>query len=236
MATAVDVKKALAELADPQRAKSSAWFFKTGEGQYGAGDVFIGISVPEIRAIAARHSNLDLSEVAALLASEIHEHRLAAVVILRHQFEKGTPAEQKAVFEFYLQQTSRINNWDLVDASASYIVGASLVGRWRKVLPRLARSKNIWERRIAIVATFHFIKLGDVEPTLAIAEKLLGDKHDLIHKAVGWALREAIKKGGVVVVTFLRTNYSRLPRTTLRYAIERFSPEERAEMLRGVFR
>jgi 3-methyladenine DNA glycosylase AlkD len=233
--TATDLIKALKKIADPQRAASLAWFFKTGEGQYGEGDRFIGIRVPDLRRVALQHREMALDGIAELLGSPIHEHRLAALEILVAKYERGTAGERKQIFDFYLQQTSRINNWDLVDASAPYIVGDYLQARSRRVLDRLANSPNIWERRIAIVATFSFISQGEVDGTYRVAEKLLADKHDLIHKAVGWALRETGKVSEAALLDFLQTHYAQLPRTTLRYAIERFAPERRKRMLRGDF-
>lgn len=229
------LKTALAKIATPKRAESSAWFFKTGKGEYGEGDRFIGVRVPDLRRVALQHHEMELDGVADLLTSAIHEHRLAALEILVAKFEKGDAKERKQIFDFYLQHTAGINNWDLVDASAPYIVGAHLRTRSRRVLDHLAKSKSIWERRIAIVATFGFLNQGEVNTTLRIAEALLADKHALIHKAVGWALRESGKVSEEALAGFLREHYSRLPRTTLRYAIERFPSERRTRMLRGDF-
>jgi len=233
--SAAQVQKELATVADRVRAAASAWFFKTGPGQYGEGDKFIGIRVPELRRVALRFRELSLAGIAELLASDIHEHRLAAIEILVAQYDAGDPARKAEIYKFYLGQTARINNWDLVDASAPYIVGAHLLQRSRRRLHRLAGSKNIWERRIAIVATFAFVRAGETGATFEIAAKLLGDKHDLIHKAVGWALRETGKVSETALLGFLKAHYPELPRTTLRYAIERFSPEQRARLLRGLF-
>jgi len=228
----------LAELeaaADPVRAKTSEWFFKTGKGQYGEGDQFIGIKVPLQRKIALRHRHLSEAAIKKLLASKIHEHRFVALEILVARFEAGAPAEQNAVYRFYLGNTAGINNWDLVDTSAPYIVGAYLLNRPRAVLRKLAKSSNVWERRIAIVATFAFIRARQTADTFAIAKMLLDDQHELIHKAVGWALREAGKHSRDELQKFLQENYERLPRTTLRYAIERFKPAERERFLSGNF-
>jgi 3-methyladenine DNA glycosylase AlkD len=233
--TAATVKRALARLGDPVRAANLAWFFKTGPGEYGEHDRFIGIRVPELRRAALRFIDLPPEEISELLASDIHEHRLAALEILVAQYEHGGPAEQRRIYQSYLKHTAHINNWDLVDASAPDIVGGYLLRRSRRPLQRLARSNNIWERRIAIVATFAFIRDGETDTTFEIAAKLLGDEHPLIHKAVGWALREAGKTSQPALLAFLKTHYPALPRTTLRYAIERFSPEERTRMLRGQF-
>jgi 3-methyladenine DNA glycosylase AlkD len=225
----------LAASADPDRAKSSAWFFKTGKGDYGEGDRFLGITVPAQRKIALRYRNLPLTDIARLLGSPLHEHRFVALEILVFRYEKGSAEERNEIFEFYLSQTARINNWDLVDTSAPYIVGEHLKNSSKKRLQKLARSNSIWERRIAIVATLALIKGGDVETTLTIAEMLLGDKHDLIHKAVGWALREAGKANRDALHLFLQQHHQELPRTTLRYAIEKFPPDERKRLLAGEF-
>ena len=225
-----DLRSELAASADPERARNSAWFFKTGKGQYGHGDRFIGLTVPTIRRIAHRYTHLPLTDVAKLLASPIHEYRFAALEILVAQYERG---DEKAVFDFYLKHTRFVNNWDLVDTSAPYIVGEHLLTRPRRILYRLAKSKSIWERRIAIVSTMIFIRAGEIEDTFAIARLLLADDHDLIHKAVGWMLREAGKQSAPALLHFLKENHAALPRTTLRYAIERFPAAERKRLLAG---
>ncbi len=230
-----DLEREMKEAADPERAKNLAWFFKTGEGEYAEGDVFLGLTVPKLRRIALRYRTLPLKDLARLLASRFHEYRFAALEILVAQFEKAAEGEREKIVQFYLQQTARINNWDLVDTSAPYIVGEYLLTRPSDILDRLANSENIWERRIAIVSTFAFIKRGDTKHTYRIAERLLADPHDLIHKATGWALRETGKVNEPALLRFLSRHYARLPRTTLRYAIERFPPEQRRQMLRGVF-
>lgn len=223
-------------IADPTIAAGSAWFFKTGKGQYGEGDIFIGIRVPRLRQVALRYRELAFDEIEALLASAIHEHRFVALEILVMQYERGTPAQRKRVCRFYLAHTDRINNWDLVDTSAPYIVGEQARERGSQLLlERLARSERLWERRIAIVATFAFLRHGETEPAFAIAQSLLQDPHELIHKAVGWALREAGKVNQATLLHFLEEHYALLPRTTLRYAIERFPPTQRAALLRGQF-
>ncbi len=236
MPSAAELAAELDAIADPKIAAGSAWFFKTGKGQYGEGDIFIGIRVPRLRKLATGYRELPFPELEVLLASSIHEYRFVALEILVMQYERGTPAEQKRVCRFYLAHTDRINNWDLVDTSAPYIVGeqSRQLGS-RRLLERLLKSKNVWERRIAIVATFAFIRHGQTEPTFAIAQSLLTDPHDLIQKAVGWALREAGKVDEVTLLHFLKENYALLARTTLRYAIERFPPAQRAAMLRGQF-
>ncbi len=229
------LERELEALANPKRAESSAWFFKTGPGQYGEGDQFIGIAVPLLRRTALRFRDLPLDDVATLLGSPIHEHRLAALEILVAQYERGTPAQKNAIFRFYLDHAKRVNNWDLVDASAPYIVGEHLRARKRTVLDRLARSNNLWERRIGIVSTLTLIRSGELDDVFRIAKKLLSDKHDLIRKAVGWMLREAGKVSESALLDFLHANYEQISRTALRYAIERFPPEKRKRMLAGDF-
>ena len=208
------LERELTGVADPQRAANLAWFFKTGKGQYGEGDRFLGVTVPMMRRIALRYRGLALNDLTRLLASPIHEYRLAALEILVAQFEKAAEDGQERIARFYLEQTHRINNWDLVDASAPYVLGNYLLKRPRDILDRLVTSENVWERRIAIVSTFAFIKKGEVTDTFRIAEQLLADSHDLIHKAVGWALREAGKVNPPALLRFLRKHYARLPRTT----------------------
>jgi 3-methyladenine DNA glycosylase AlkD len=229
------VERELAAVADPKRAKDLAWFFKTGKGEYGEGDRFIGITVPAQRKIALRHVELPLDDLACLLKSPIHEHRFTALEILVAKYGRADEAHRSRIFAFYLRHAGRANNWDLVDTSAPYIVGAHLKQRPRGLLDRLATSPNLWKRRIAIVATLALIRDGEIEDTFRIAKKLLRDRHDLIHKAVGWALREAGKMSRPALLSFLRTHYSSVPRTTLRYAIERFPPMERKRILAGNF-
>lgn len=223
----------LASLADPERAANVAGFFKTGKGEYGEGDRFLGITVPLQRKTALRYRDLPLREVARLLASPIHEHRFAALEILVAQYERPFREDREVIFQFYLQHTAGINNWDLVDTSAPYIVGEHLKTRSRDVLDTLAESSVLWERRIAIVSTLALIKTGEIEDTFRIARKLLSDKHDLMHKAVGWALRETGKVSRPALKAFLRKHYNLIPRTALRYAIEHFPPEQRKQILAG---
>ena len=225
----------LAALGSPARAAGAARFFKSGVGEYGEGDKFIGIPVPALRNAALRYRTLPLPDLALLLASDIHEHRLAALEILVAQYESAAESARKNIVQFYLANTHGINNWDLVDASAPYILGEHLKTRSRRVLVRLVKSKSIWERRIAIVATLMLIRHGETADTFLIAEKLLADPHDLIHKAVGWALREAGKVSQPDLLAFLQRHYASMPRTTLRYAIERFPPQLRKRMLAGKF-
>lgn len=230
-----DLERELARAADPVRARNFTWFFKTGKGQYGEGDKFIGITVPVQRSLARRYVHLQLADLRRLLKSPVHEHRFTALEILVAQYETGDAATRRKIFDFYLKHTRWINNWDLVDTSAPYIVGEHLVSVSRRVLYRLARSQNLWERRIAMVATQAFIRRDDLKDTFAIAELLLKDGHDLIHKAMGWMLREAGKNSLPALLAFLRQNYSAMPRTALRYAIERLPVGQRKLALQGVF-
>jgi 3-methyladenine DNA glycosylase AlkD len=228
--SAVIQKKANRRVAEVSRR-----FFKTGPGQYGEGDIFCGITVPTARKIAKQFGDLSHTEIEKALLSPLHEVRLIALLILVHQFEQGSSAEQRAVFHFYLSATSCINNWDLVDLSAYKIVGAYLLKhpKEKSILTKLARSNVMWERRIAIVATFAFIRAGKFADTFRLARLLMRDSHDLMHKAVGWMLREVGKRDVVALTTFLNTHISRLPRTTLRYAIERYpEPIRRAFLLK----
>jgi 3-methyladenine DNA glycosylase AlkD len=230
-----DVVKALNKFADKKRAKNSIWYFKTGEGQYGYGDVFIGVTVPKQRKIAKKFYNLQLVEIQKLLKSKIHEHRLTALFILTKQFEVGDEVFQTKIVRLYLRNTKNINNWDLVDQSAPRILGAYLCSKKRNVLYKLVKSKNLWERRIAILSTLYFIvKTHDYSDTLKISKILLLDKHDLIHKAVGWMLREVGKRDEKVLTQFLEKNMRNIPRTTLRYAIEKFPETKRQKFLHGV--
>ena len=233
--TLADLRRELAHAADPERARNLAWFFKTGKGEYGEGDRFCGINVPVQRQLARRYKHLPLTAVKRLLRSPIHEHRFTALEILVFQYEAGNRVVQDRVFAFYLANTRSINNWDLVDTSAPYIVGRHLLSRSRRILHRLAKSSNVWERRIAIVSTMAFIAQGDLKDTFTIAKLLLGDSHDLIHKAVGWMLRESGKRSQPALLEFLKRNYSALPRTALRYAIERLPEAQRKRALMGEF-
>jgi 3-methyladenine DNA glycosylase AlkD len=223
------------KLADAQDAVNLARFFKTGPGEYGAGDRFLGIRVPAIRRVARNHAGLSRRGIRALLKSPYHEERLLALLIMVMQFKRGDPAAQRALYELYLASTDRINNWDLVDLTAPHIVGGWLRDRGRRTLTRLARSESLWERRIAVLATFHFIARNEFDDALGVAALLLDDPHDLIHKAVGWMLREIGKRDRAVEEAFLQAHYDRLPRTTLRYAIERFPEPLRKAYLAGTF-
>jgi 3-methyladenine DNA glycosylase AlkD len=227
------IRAHLRGLADPARAEVSRSFFKTGPGEYGEGDRFLGIRVPDLRKAATAFQETGFREVTRLLASPIHEERLVALLLLVRQFELSDAAGRKRVYEFYLKNTRRVNNWDLVDLSAGEIVGTYLLERSKRPLYRLARSRNLWERRIAIVATHPSIRRGDFEPTLRVATMLLADREDLIHKAVGWMLREVGKRDVAVLERYLREHHAEMPRTALRYAIERFAETKRKRYLKG---
>lgn len=236
VATASNVSAALALVANEQRAAVSRRFFKTGAGQYGEGDAFLGVTVPAQRVVAKQFSDLELPEVRKLLWSRYHEERLTALLILVRQFERSrkVPEKQQAIFEFYLASLTQINNWDLVDSSAPAIVGGYLFSGERKLLYELAQREHLWSRRVAILATQYFIRKGDLADTLALAEQLLGDQEDLIHKAAGWMLREVGHKSIPTLKGFLDHHAQVMPRTMLRYALEKLTPEERAHyMLAG---
>lgn len=223
----MQIKKDLSKLKDPKKAKILARFFKTKKGQYGEGDKFLGIKVPEQRKIAKKHSGLTLKQLQNLLNSNIHEYRLTAILVLVDQYQKAEKNQKEKIISFYLKNTKNINNWDLVDLSAPKILGNYLFDKKRDILYKLAKSKSLWERRITILSTFAFIKKNDFKDALKISKTLLNDKHDLIHKAVGWTLREIGKKNQKLEENFLKKHYKIMPRTMLRYAIEKFSPEKR---------
>jgi 3-methyladenine DNA glycosylase AlkD len=226
---AVEVRKELKSMADPDKAAILQRFFKTGLGQYGEGDIFIGVMVPQSRKVAKKFSQLQLVEVKMLLYSSIHEERLVALLILvwRYSSALSSREEKEEIVKFYLDNIKQVNNWDLVDLSAPNILGAHLIDRDRRLLYRLARSENVWERRIAILATYHFIRNGDFSDTLKIAEILLQDRRDLIHKAAGWMLREVGKRDVASEEAFLEKHLGVMPRTMLRYAIERLPESKR---------
>jgi 3-methyladenine DNA glycosylase AlkD len=231
--TALDVQKRLRSLGDPQAAKASARYFKTGSGQYGEGDVFLGLRASVMHGLAKEYHALPIDELTVLLRSPIHEDRLLALLILVRRVSRADKATKKQVYKLYLAHTRYINNWDLVDASAREIVGGYLADKSRKPLDRLAGSKSLWERRISIVATHHFIRQHEFADTLRIAERLLKDREDLIHKAVGWMLREVGNRHQATLEAFLKRHGRTMPRTALRYAIERFSNEMRRAFLDG---
>ena len=237
MTTAAEVQEALAAVADPEDAAFLQRFFKTGPGQYGEGDVFIGVRVPQTRAVAKRFADLPLPQVRALLESPVHEHRLAALIILDAAFARASTARHRdadlrdRLAAFYLEavRAGRVNNWDLVDASAEYVLGEYLVDRPRDVLGELAASPVLWERRVAVLATFAFLKRGDASTTLLLSARLLDDPEDLMHKAVGWMLRETGKRvDRRLLLGFLDEHAARMPRTMLAYATEHLDAQTRA--------
>lgn len=230
-------------LANPMHAKILAWFFKTGKGDYGEGDKFLGLKVPVCRRIAKKYVTLDFSALDKLIQSKNHEERMVVLLILVEKFSKESDVEKTKIYKFYLTHTKWINNWDLVDLSAPKILGsylfssiqnrkASPSGKY-EVLFKLAKSKNLWEKRIAIVSTWYFIKKNEFQITLDLAEQLLNDNHNLIHKSVGWMLREVGKKSVFFLTPFLKKHYKTMPRTMLRYAIEKFPEEIRRAYLVG---
>ncbi|MDR2448412.1 MAG: DNA alkylation repair protein [Prevotellaceae bacterium] len=225
----------LHSVADPEKVEHLQRFFKTGKGQYAEGDVFLGIVTPLTRDIVKRSPPLPLSEIRQLLHSEYHEARLAGFLFLVKQFKRAPERERKRIFDFYLRNARRANNWDLVDVTCRDVIGLYLLDKAdRTALYRLAGSDNLWEQRIAIVATWTFIKHRQFDDTLALAEKLLHHSHDLMHKATGWMLREVGKKDKAVLCGFLERRHQTMPRTTLRYAIEHFTPEARARFMKKV--
>lgn len=230
------IKRELEQYSDPEKAEFMPRFFQTGPGGYAEGDRFLGITVPHLRRAARKfYRQISLEELEALLQDEIHEYRFTALAMLVYKFEKAeTPEERREIVHFYLANADFVNNWDLVDASADKILGAYLYHRDRSVLWELARSGHLWRQRLAVIATFYFIRRGDFAETLQLAEFFLDDEHDLIHKAVGWMLREIGKRDFQVEYAFLREHYRRMPRTMLRYAIEKFDPELRRAFLQGL--
>jgi len=218
--------------ADPKKAKNYNWFFKTGPGQYGEGDRFLGINVPTEHQLSKKYSGLTLNGIHQLLQSEFHEQRVIGLMILKLQYIKADKKDKKKFYNFYLAHTDRVNNWDLVDISAPHIVGDFLLEKDRSLLYQFAKSQSLWERRIAIISTFTFIRKNKFRDALAISEILLSDKQDLIHKAVGWMLKEVGKKSPETLTGFLDSNFKHMPRTALRYSIEKFSPPLRAYYLK----
>ena len=227
------IQAKLRGLAKKENAEVAQRFFKTGPGEYGEGDKFLGIRVPVLRKLAKEYQAISVGEAEKLLKSPIHEERLLALFILIRIYSKGVEFVKKRIYDFYLNNTKFINNWDLVDASAEHIVGHFLLDKRKDPLFRLAKSKNLWERRISIMATFCFIKCQKYSDTLEISEVLLHDKEDLIHKAVGWMLREVGKRNLPLEEEFLKAHYKDMPRTMLRYAIERFPESKRQLYLKG---
>jgi len=227
---------ALLALANPNKAEFLTGFFKTGKGQYAEGDRFLGIMVPAIRQLARQFRQLGLTDCERLLQSAYNDERLLALLILVEQYRKGDAGIKNRVYQVYLNNRHRVNNWNLVDSSAHYIVGAHLLQQDRSLLYQLAQSRSLWERRIAVLATLAFIRAGDFADTLKLTEQLLGDEHDLMHKACGWMLREVGKRNQSVLEGFLRQHNAVMPRTMLRYAIERFAPSKRTGYLTGKIR
>ncbi|MDD5699750.1 MAG: DNA alkylation repair protein [Candidatus Nanoarchaeia archaeon] len=225
----------LKSLANEEEAKKSRRFFKTGKGEYGEGDIFLGIKNPVQREIAKKYYPLSFDDLQVLLDSKIHEHRLIALIILVNKYKKSrkNKVEKMRIFQFYLKNTQRINNWDLVDLSAPGIVGDFSANEGNEMIRHLAKSESLWERRIAIISTYAFIRRGNLGETLAVADMLINDEHDLIHKAVGWMLREVGKKNQNVLELFLSSRYKEMPRTMLRYAIEKFEEDKRKKYLKG---
>jgi 3-methyladenine DNA glycosylase AlkD len=229
--TARDALRRLRSLGDAKDAEFLQRFFKTGPGEYGEGDRFLGVRVPVTRRVAREFRDLSVDETLKLLAEPWHEARLLAVILLAHRYERGDAQQREAVYRAYLANARRVNNWDLVDSSARDIVGEHLMRRPRSPLDTLARSKDLWERRIAIIATHAFIRAGEYDDTLRIAERLLDDPHDLIHKAVGWMLREVGDRDRPTLERFLAIHAGEMPRTMLRYAIEKFPQEQRKRIM-----
>lgn len=228
------LQRALRTKARPEKIAIYKNFFKTGPGQYGEGDQFIGITVPDTRAIAQQFVTIKQKELVPILHSPIHEDRMCALIILTYQYQKAqTETERKSIVDFYIKHHLCGNNWDLIDGTADKIIGPWLLNRPKELLYQYARSPNLWERRIAIITTFHFIKQKQYAETLKLAEMLLQDKHDLIHKAVGWMLREVGKRDEPALKAFLAKHYQEMPRTMLRYAIEQFPETVRKQYLKG---
>jgi 3-methyladenine DNA glycosylase AlkD len=228
-----NVHNDLLQLANKEIAEHSQRFFKTAKGEYGAGDIFLGIRVPVLRKLVKKYRGISIAEVYKLLHSKFHEERLLAILMLVQLFKTADDDEQKQIYDLYLRNTEFINNWDIVDISAGNIVGAYLYEKDRIPLYHLVKSENLWERRISIIATFYFIRKNDFEETLKISKILLHDKEDLIQKAVGWMLREVGKKVIEIEEEFLEEHYKKMPRTMLRYAIEKFPEARRKMYLRG---
>ncbi len=230
---AQEIRNRLRKLADKNKAKVLRGFFKTGQGHYGEGDVFLGITVPVLRKVAKESGSTSLPDAIRLLRSAIHEERLLALLLLIRAYTNAHDSLKGKIYTLYLKNTRYINNWDLVDLSAPNIVGNYLMDKSREPLYALARSRGLWKKRIAILATFHFIRQNDFTDTLQISEILLNDDHDLIHKAAGWMLREVGKRDLQAEEKFLRLHYKKMPRTMLRYAIERFPEARRKNYLEG---
>ena len=230
----ITFKQQLKKAGNKKTAETLQWFFKTGKGEYGEGDKFLGIKVPQIREIAKVNKDLTTSEIQKALKSKFHEERLCALLILVERYSKSNEKTKGEIAKFYLDNTKYINNWDLVDLTAPKILGKHLLTRNRKILFELAVSENLWERRISILSTFWFIREKQFQDSLKIAKMLLNDEHDLIHKAVGWMLREIGKRDLETEEKFLKKHYNKMPRTMLRYAIEKFPEKKRLRYLNGI--
>jgi len=227
-----DIQNELKRLSNKRIAQQSQKFFKTGKGEYGEGDVFLGIRVPQVRQLAKKHKDISIKEASLLLKSQFHEERLLSLFMLIELYRVSASQGKKKIYNLYLSSTRFINNWDLIDSSAEYIVGAFLWEINKKPIYVLARSRNLWERRISIMATFYFIKRNSFKDTLKLSEILLSDNEDLIHKSVGWMLREIGKRDLKIEEEFLKKHYRKMPRTMLRYAIEKLSKSKREKYLK----
>lgn len=222
----------LQALSDAEKREIFPKFFKAGKGEYGEGDRFLGVTVPNIRAIAKLHKDISIEEIRELLQSEWHEVRLCALIIMVEKSKKKDEALRKELFNLYLSQTKRINNWDLVDLSCRFIIGEYLLDKSRDILYQLAQSSLLWDNRIAIVSTYAFIRKGQLEDTYALSDLMMHHPHDLMHKAIGWMLREAGKRDSERLYDYVMSHRADMPRTMLRYAIEKFSPKERAILMK----
>ncbi len=227
------IKKDIKKLANKKKKGVYQKFFKTGKGDYGEGDVFLGLTTPQSKDIARKYSDLTLKDIQILLNSKVHEHRSIALMILILQYKKEGEKKRKSIFNFYMKNYNNINNWDLVDYSAHKIAGSYLIDKNKKILYDFAKSNHLWKKRIAMITCMHFIKNNEFVDTLKIARILLHDKHDLIHKAVGWMLRELGKKDQALEEKYLKKYYKVMPRTMLRYAIERFDEKKRQRYLKN---
>lgn len=228
----ISLRKDLKKLSNKKKAVNLARFFKTGKGEYGEGDVFLGLTVPQSRKMAVKYKDLSYPEIETLLKSSIHEERLIALLVLVNRFQTQE-MEQRRVYDFYLRHAKLVNNWDLVDLSSHQIVGGFLIDKPRDILYKLASSKNLWERRIAMIACYEFIRNKQYDDAIKVAEALINDQHDLIQKAVGWMLREVGKRDEKSLISFLKLHASEMPRTSLRYAIERFPESARKKYLQA---
>lgn len=229
-----ELKKEIESKRNDKQAKNLQRFFKTGKGEYGEGDIFLGIKVPILREIVKKYSGLPLTKIQNLLISKIHEYRLIGLLILVDKFKKSLEEERANIFNLYIKNTKNINNWDLVDLSAPNIVGEFLINKDKKILYNFATSRNLWERRISIISCSAFIKKEEYDDAIRISEILLNDEHDLIHKAIGWMLREIGKRDLEILEKFLKKHYKKMPRTMLRYSIERFDEEKRQKYLKSL--